>query len=38
VYPLHLFGHTCAMYAAVPTLILNLAIAAVGSIGRKIER
>ncbi|MCU1321018.1 MAG: Na+/solute symporter [Acidobacteriaceae bacterium] len=28
VYPLHLFGGTYAMYAAVPALILNLAIAA----------
>ncbi|CAN5544352.1 sodium:solute symporter [soil metagenome] len=28
VYPLHIFGGTYAMYAAVPALILNLAIAA----------
>ncbi|SEG49076.1 solute:Na+ symporter, SSS family [Bryocella elongata] len=26
VYPLHLFGHTYAMYAAVPALLLNLAL------------
>jgi len=26
VYPLHLFGHTYAMYAAVPALLLNLAV------------
>ena len=29
VYPLHLFGQTYAMYAAVPALLLNLAISAV---------
>jgi len=29
VYPLHLFGQTYAMYAAVPALLLNLLIAAV---------
>jgi SSS family solute:Na+ symporter len=29
VYPLHLFGETYAMYAAVPALLLNLVIAAV---------
>ncbi len=28
VYPLHLFGATCAMYAAVPALLLNLAVSA----------
>ena len=28
VYPLHLFGGTYAMYAAVPALILNLSFAA----------
>ena len=28
VYPLHLFGQTFAMYAAVPALLLNLAVAA----------
>jgi SSS family solute:Na+ symporter len=28
VYPLHLFGQTYAMYAAVPALILNLAVSA----------
>jgi SSS family solute:Na+ symporter len=28
VYPLHLFGGTYAMYAAVPALVLNLAVAA----------
>jgi len=28
VYPLHLFGHTCAMYAAIPALLLNLAVSA----------
>ncbi len=29
VYPLHLFGQTYAMYAAVPALLLNLAVALV---------
>ena len=29
VYPLHLFGQTYAMYAAVPALLLNLAVAVV---------
>jgi len=29
VYPLHLFGQTYAMYAAVPALLLNLAVSAV---------
>ncbi|WP_348268304.1 sodium:solute symporter [Edaphobacter paludis] len=29
VYPLHLFGQTYAMYAAVPALLLNLLVAAV---------
>jgi len=29
VYPLHLFGQTYAMYAAVPALLLNLAISTV---------
>jgi SSS family solute:Na+ symporter len=28
VYPIHLFGQTCAMYAAVPALLLNLALSA----------
>jgi len=28
VYPLHLFGGTYAMYAAVPALVLNLAVSA----------
>jgi len=28
VYTLHLFGHTCAMYAAIPALLLNLAVSA----------
>ena len=28
VYPLHLFGSTYAMYAAVPALVLNLAVSA----------
>jgi SSS family solute:Na+ symporter len=28
VYPLHLFGQTYAMYAAVPALLLNLLVAA----------
>ena len=28
VYPLHLFGHTYAMYAAVPALLANLAVSA----------
>lgn len=28
VYPLHLFGHTWAMYAAIPALLLNLFVAA----------
>jgi SSS family solute:Na+ symporter len=32
VYPLHIFGGTYAMYAAVPALVLNLAIAAVGTL------
>jgi SSS family solute:Na+ symporter len=32
VYPLHLFGSTYAMYAAVPALVLNLAIAVVGTL------
>ncbi|HEX4577974.1 MAG TPA: sodium:solute symporter, partial [Edaphobacter sp.] len=26
VYPLHLGGHTYAMYAAVPALVLNLVV------------
>ena len=29
VYPIHLFGQTYAMYAAVPALLLNLAVSAV---------
>jgi SSS family solute:Na+ symporter len=29
VYPLHLFGETYAMYAAVPALLLNLSLAAI---------
>ncbi|MHB1021776.1 MAG: monocarboxylate uptake permease MctP [Acidobacteriaceae bacterium] len=29
VYPLHLFGHVYAMYAAVPALLLNLLVAVV---------
>jgi SSS family solute:Na+ symporter len=29
VYPLHVFGQTYAMYAAVPALLLNLAVSAV---------
>jgi solute:Na+ symporter, SSS family len=28
VYPLHVFGSTYAMYAAVPALVLNLAVSA----------
>jgi len=32
VYPLHLFGSTYAMYAAVPALVLNLAIATIGTL------
>jgi len=28
VYPLHIFGQTYAMYAAVPALLLNLAVSA----------
>jgi SSS family solute:Na+ symporter len=32
VYPLHLFGGTYAMYAAVPALVLNLGIAVVGTL------
>ena len=32
VYPLHLFGETYAMYAAVPALLLNLAVSAVGTL------
>jgi SSS family solute:Na+ symporter len=28
VYPVHLFGHTYAIYAAVPALLLNLAVSA----------
>jgi SSS family solute:Na+ symporter len=31
VYPLHLFGGTYAMYAAVPALLLNLGIAVLGT-------
>ncbi|MEO8735750.1 MAG: sodium:solute symporter [Edaphobacter sp.] len=44
VYPLHLFGQTYAMYAAVPALLLNLAIAVVLTVifrmvklGRKMD-
>ncbi len=38
VYPFHLFGETFAMYAAVPALLLNLAIAlAVTALLRKIS-
>jgi SSS family solute:Na+ symporter len=29
VYPLHIFGGTYAMYAAVPALVLNLVVATV---------
>jgi SSS family solute:Na+ symporter len=29
VYPLHFFGQTYAMYAAVPALVLNLAVSTV---------
>jgi solute:Na+ symporter, SSS family len=29
VYPIHLFGSTYAMYAAVPALVLNLVVATV---------
>jgi SSS family solute:Na+ symporter len=32
VYPLHLFGQTYAMYAALPALALNLAVSAVGTL------
>jgi SSS family solute:Na+ symporter len=32
VYPLHVFGGTYAMYAAVPALVLNLSIATVGTL------
>jgi SSS family solute:Na+ symporter len=32
VYPLHLFGGTYAMYAAVPALLLNLGIAVAGTL------
>jgi SSS family solute:Na+ symporter len=32
VYPLHLFGQTYAMYAAVPALLLNLAVSALGTL------
>jgi SSS family solute:Na+ symporter len=32
VYPLHLFGHTYAMYAAVPALLLNLTVSALGTL------
>ena len=32
VYPLTLFGHTYAMYAAVPALLLNLAVSALGTL------
>jgi SSS family solute:Na+ symporter len=31
VYPLHVFGGVYAMYAAVPALVLNLAVAAAGT-------
>jgi SSS family solute:Na+ symporter len=33
VYPLHLLGGTYAMYAAVPALLLNLAVSGVGTVG-----
>ncbi len=32
VYPLHLFGHVYAMYAAVPALLLNLLISLAGTL------
>ena len=32
VYPLHLFGGTYAMYAAVPALLLNLAVSLLGTL------
>ena len=42
VYPLHLFGGVYAMYAAVPALLMNLAVAAVltlalGRVGRGVD-
>jgi SSS family solute:Na+ symporter len=38
VYPLHLFGETYAMYAAVPALLLNLLLAAVLTIVFRITK
>ena len=32
VYPLHLFGGTYAMYAAVPALLLNLVVSLAGTL------
>ena len=36
VYPLHLFGHTYAMYAAVPALLANLAVSAAGTVAVRV--
>jgi SSS family solute:Na+ symporter len=36
VYPLHILGGTYAMYAAVPALLLNLAIAIVGTLVARV--
>jgi len=38
VYPLHLFGQTYAMYAAVPALLLNLLIAAVLTVAFRMAK
>lgn len=38
VYPLHLFGGTYAMYAAVPALLLNLAVSLLGTLLARMLR
>jgi SSS family solute:Na+ symporter len=38
VYPLHLFGQTYAMYAAVPALLLNLLVAVVLTLAFRMAR
>jgi SSS family solute:Na+ symporter len=38
VYPLHLFGQTYAMYAAVPALLLNLLVALVLTLAFRMAR
>ena len=36
IYPLHIFGHTYAVYAAVPALLANLVVVAVWSVAARL--